>query len=435
MIGTKQGLSIRDGKLWARDKRLDVAWGRSAFKLLHYLQGGQGGLSAVKRFVEHTQTVFNRDEVVFRVFLQTSNGAAGSWGKNNAGDGMFGSPPWDLAAWSIDLLKDLCRRGNRVKQLTPMSERIIETMFKLSQETGCLFEAVVDATLKHTDGLCTSVIDHCIRQTAAYMRLMAVKYPRACVYVSARNEWDAHNEHRTTLQQVNMWSERFYRWSHATKDGMLSFTKPGDGYHAEQWPEGIIIVDHGGRDTFDYDCGGEAGKFKMGAIHPARGGRDWVSPPDMVPLRRDARGMPIASTESMYFVDPPDKGRAENWYRVRAGWQTDVRKQMEHYENLRQAGFSLIIVHDEKGVQGDPDWPRRETSLEAELRNYFNGTSPPPPPKHKYDRIIVLAYKQILGRMPDAAGLRVYNTEMEDGMAEAVMREVLIRSEEYARKN
>lgn len=434
MIGTKEGLSIRDGKLWARDKRLDVAWGRSAFKLLHYMQANQGGIGAVRRFIEHTQRIWNREEVVFRVFIQTSNGAEGSWGKDPAGTSMFGSPPWDLGVWPIEVLKNLCRRGDRVKELTPLGKRLIETMFMLSVETGCIFEAVVDATLKHTDGLCTSVIDHCIRQTAAFCRKMQQQYPRACVYLNARNEWDAHNTHGTKLREVNMWASRFYRWSHPVNEAVISFASPGAGYVAEQWPEGIIIVDHGGRNTFDYDCGPEPGKFKLAAIHPERGG-DWVAPPDMVPLRRDARGMPIASTESMYFVDARDKGRAENWYRNRAGWQHDVHKQMEHYENLRQAGFALIIVHDEKGVQGDPEWPRKETTLEAELANYFNVTQPPGKPEHKYERIIALAYQQILGRQPDPGGLAHYNEQMEAGMSEWMVRESMIRSDEYDNKN
>ena len=52
-----------------------------------------------------------------------------------------------------------------------------------------------------------------------------------------------------------------------------------------------------------------------------------------------------------------------------------------------------------------------------------------------FERIIVLAYKPILGRLPDEGGLAHYNDKMKNGMSEAEMRESLIRSEEYAVKN
>ena len=49
--------------------------------------------------------------------------------------------------------------------------------------------------------------------------------------------------------------------------------------------------------------------------------------------------------------------------------------------------------------------------------------------------VITLAYMRILGRPPDASGLETYNRAMNSGLTEAQMRESLLRSAEYARKN
>ena len=45
------------------------------------------------------------------------------------------------------------------------------------------------------------------------------------------------------------------------------------------------------------------------------------------------------------------------------------------------------------------------------------------------------AYEEILERVPDAGGLAHHNQRMNDGLSEAALREVLLRSEEYAIKN
>ena len=52
-----------------------------------------------------------------------------------------------------------------------------------------------------------------------------------------------------------------------------------------------------------------------------------------------------------------------------------------------------------------------------------------------FSRIISMAYLRILGRLPDPAGLNSYNQAMNSGFSEAMMREALLRSSEYARKN
>jgi len=52
-----------------------------------------------------------------------------------------------------------------------------------------------------------------------------------------------------------------------------------------------------------------------------------------------------------------------------------------------------------------------------------------------FGRIISLAYMRILERPPDPGGLDSYNRLMNDGLTEAMMRESLLRSAEYASKN
>ncbi len=52
-----------------------------------------------------------------------------------------------------------------------------------------------------------------------------------------------------------------------------------------------------------------------------------------------------------------------------------------------------------------------------------------------FSRVISLAYLRILERPPDPGGLASYNDAMNQGLTEAMMREALIRSPEYADKN
>jgi uncharacterized protein DUF4214 len=52
-----------------------------------------------------------------------------------------------------------------------------------------------------------------------------------------------------------------------------------------------------------------------------------------------------------------------------------------------------------------------------------------------FSRIIRMAYVRILAREPDPGGLAHYNGLMNGGTSEAAIREVLLRSPEYAEKN
>ena len=52
-----------------------------------------------------------------------------------------------------------------------------------------------------------------------------------------------------------------------------------------------------------------------------------------------------------------------------------------------------------------------------------------------FSRIISMAYLRILERPPDAGGLAAYNNAMNAGLTEAMMRESLLRSPEYAQRH
>ena len=432
--------------------------GRTSFDwatLVSYHYSGQGdtpgtGLDVAKRWVEHNQRLFDREDVVLAVFNEE-----GGWSPcpGDPPPCMFGQGPRDqrdkdgklIGIWDIENLRDLSRRGERVRDLTSLNKRVIEFAFQVSHETGCIFDWVVDATLKHTDGVSIDVIDHVIRQTAAYMRTMSEKYPNAAFFFRARNEWNAHDPD-VTLAKVNAWATRFYRWrNEVSGETRVSFSEPGP-FQAEQWPEGFIIVDGGGGNTiFGVDVGPEPGKFQAAAFHQdrRRGKGDlWMEPipaNELQALRADARGMPLMNTENMYMVSKPG---TEGWYRGPDGWNNDIEKQIRFYENNAHL-VDYFCVHDDIGKKANPDWNRTEQGFrwEAALIEFFGGQGspapepPPPPPALRYQRIIAQAYQEILGRGVDTSGLGHYNAAMAAGMTEAQMRESLIRSPEFEEKN
>jgi len=425
--------------------------GRSSFKTanllsMHFAGKGDeypgGAMNAVKRWIEHNQKLFGREHVVLRVFGET-----GGWTPIPAGSGMFGSPANDQGIHDVNWYRDLCRTGSRVTALGGLHKAVLAEAFKLSDETGVIWEWPIIATLKHTDGLCQGVCDHVIRQTAEEMREIGKGFLGAAFICSAINEWDAHNKVGYTLSQINQLAARWYRW--VSPDGTkkaISFTAPGPGWEPEQFPEAMLIVDHGGKDAFDYDCGQEAGKFQMGAVHPERrgvAGREWYQlPPSFFKrLRDDARGAPIGATESMYFVS---KAGTEGWYRGPDGWNSDRLRQIEFYNNACFGAhpncFDYFIVHDDIGAQSDAAF-NPGSLWEDSLATMFDGDSgplpnPEPTPKRlTFERVINQAYQEILGRDADPSGLAHYDEEMRDGMSEAYLREMLLRSPEFEEKN
>lgn len=394
-----------------------MEWGRSSFKLGNWV--AQGNEKKAEQWVDFNQRLFNRDEVWFRVFKENMG-----WSPIAADKGMFGSPPRDPGIWDFNFLRNHWdreeKKSKRVEpeHLTGLNKRVTEWFFRTSASTGCAFELCIIATLKGEDHVGNGHIDQIIRTELQMFDELQEKYPNAKIKANACNEFDAHDvrtdpwgrRERLDLRTVNMWAVRRNR----DKYGFLDF-----------------IVDHGGRDEFDYEVGGGRETYDWGMLHVVRTKNRWWEAPPIRPIKRACNGRPYGSTESMYYVQHEDRERAATWYRNPAGWQTDVQKQMSLYLNLQSAGFSYIIIHDEKGAQCDVEWPRRETRLENELANYFGGSIV----SYKFERIINQAYNEILGRPPDPGGLEHYNGIMHLGTTEQQVRESMIRSAEYDNKN
>jgi hypothetical protein len=274
-------------------------------------------------------------------------------------------------------------------------------MFKMSQETGMAFEYVVDATLKHADDpIPWGTIGHCVRQTLAYMRDLQAKYPNALVLVNFHNEWDAHSRQswladpkvqtkKRALKEVNAQAMRARRWI-KDDDVEVSYTSPGVGWDPEQWPEAVIIVDHGGQNEIDYAANEGPSTYDMYTLHPKRGGR-WHTLVDVGVFDQYLAGpLPTYFSESKLWVDPVDGERAAGWYGAQS-YTTDLGKY-EHWVDSAVAEGIHFVVHDEKGMQSVSSWPRSETLLEARLKDSVPPPPPPPPPvewetKYKDDTV------------------------------------------------
>lgn len=405
----------------------------------HYAGRGDdvpgGALNIAEGWIGHCQGIFDREDVVMVVFNEEDG-----WSPcpGDPPPCMFGQELRDQGIWNLPQLRELAERGARVRpeHVTSLNKQVIEFAFKMSHETGCIFDWCIDATLKGEPKINVGSIDHIIRQTASLMRGFQEKYPNAAFLLRARNEWDTHREFPVSLDNVNMWAKRMYRWKKGTETRQ-SFSSPGLGWEAEQWPEAFFIVDHGGRNSFDYDVGPEPSKYKLGNIHIERrsGSVDWRRPVETVPqLRIDSRGQPIGANETMYAIS---KEGTLHWYRNKSGYNVvyedkGLRDQMIFYQNNVPL-FDYLAVHDDIGKKADATWSPGG-KFEAALAEFYGGRIVVPR-QRRYARIIEPAYQEILGRDADEGGLDAYNAGIKAGLTEAGMRDSLMRSEEYERKN
>jgi hypothetical protein len=422
-------ITAQGQKFYTNGERQDLFLGMLVGKMAARVGLGQHG--HVKDFIDFAQNWLGRERVLFYTWLET-----GGWSPVAEGRGMFGAPPRDPGMWDVEFLRNHWdhndEKTKRVKpeHLTPIYKSTIEWFFKTSVETGACFVLGIVATLKHTDGIGNGHLDHIIRQTLELAERLQDKYPKACVIMHCCNEWDANNGRETPfgperirLSDVNMWAYRRVR----------------DSY----WENGQLFVDHGGRDTIQYNANrirdpnvGHSG-YDAVAIHPVRknAGRDWTKPPDRKPLvMPSANPLPICNTENMYYITRPE---TTGWYRNAAGWNLALAKQIIMYSHWADF-YDMGIFHADWIMQVDHEWPGSMLeAYQSEVANLFGGGNPPDPPKpkHKYERIIALAYHQILGRQPDPVGLAHYNEQMVSGMSEWMVRESMIRSDEYDKKN
>jgi hypothetical protein len=453
------GVTVKNGKFYFNGERQEFVWGRDSFKLANIItyhfvgKGNIYSLNDALEWIYFNQRLFGK-HVVLRVFLETAGWSACDEENGIPENCMFGSEPRDQGFWNREKLRD----GRREKQVHPVGKQVIEWFFKTSQETGVAFELVIDATLKHDD-IPKGEIDHVIRQVGVFMGLMAEKYPLALIIPETRNEWNAHNQSGHTLHDVNMWVVRWHRDNYWT------------AYDA------AVIVDGS---SIAYQVGSGDGKYRAGMIHPRREGKWQRFPNDeeLEKLRDDANGMPVGFNESMMYIEPEDKDRASQWYRS-GGRTTDWDKYLKFLNHV-EGRIDYFIIHDEKGVQCNKDWPRPMTRIDQWALNKFGGVCeelpecintggiwneeicgcncpgekifiedkgcvdrplPPPPPPPSYDHIINASYERILLRPADPKGLEVYNKWLAECYADidgkaciAQFEDVLVKSNEYNNK-
>lgn len=108
------------------------------------------------------------------------------------------------------------------------------------------------------------------------------------------------------------------------------------------------------------------------------------------------------------------------------------------YRDARFRGGVLRLTHDVRNLaESERDWNDTISSVRFER---FGGRPPPSgrPDRDdradwkRYDQIIERAYRDILLRAPDESGLRSYRTRMiEDKWSEQQVREALRRTEEF----
>jgi hypothetical protein len=103
---------------------------------------------------------------------------------------------------------------------------------------------------------------------------------------------------------------------------------------------------------------------------------------------------------------------------------------------FRDANFRggvLRLTHDEPNLGTiDRGWNDSISSIRVEFVRGEGRHGPGRPDLRRVDEIIVRAYRDVLLRNPDDAGLRSFRSHMiEDGWTEAQVRDALRHSEEY----
>jgi len=109
------------------------------------------------------------------------------------------------------------------------------------------------------------------------------------------------------------------------------------------------------------------------------------------------------------------------------------RAQVTVFRDERFGGNSTRFDHDVSNLK-DEGWNDRISSLRVEQgRGHraggYGAASDP-------ERIVRRAYEDVLGREPDASGMRLYRSRIiDDGWSEAQVRETLRKSPEFHEKN
>ncbi len=314
--------------------------------------------------------------------------------------------------------------GIRPTALTAHNEQIIKKLVEKLQNHGLIAEYVTDATLKHTPRVGWSVISHCIRQTASFLQSLQNELGDINLFHELHNEWDANSG--------TSWARDNIGYEEALAEVNSQFVRHRrlSGGEPEQWPRGIVGVSHGGRDTVDYRVGRPDGSDYV-ALHPIRRGRWWAK----TNLENRYRDRVRYYNESKNYTSPAEwvefiEGGA---YSPTSSTQ-DLARYLEFTDGTLANGIA-VCYHSHVGIcSGFFEEEEQPLSpLEQELIR--RAEEPVPPVTFKFGPIIELAYQEILERKADENGLRAYNERMIQGLAEAGLREDLLRSAEFRDKN
>ena len=169
------------------------------------------------------------------------------------------------------------------------------------------------------------------------------------------------------------------------------------------------------------------------------------------PVHAQDYGQQAVREGACFFYDADYRGRS---FCLEAG--DDSRSIPDGLEDrissIRIFGRAEVTVYKDKRLKGnsrrfdrsvrnlrDEGWNDRISSLRVDRRRdggFGGGFGGPRSPYGDPDRIVRRAYEDVLGRQPDAEGLRLYrNRIIDDGWTEAQVRDALRNSPEYRDKS
>lgn len=283
------------------------------------------------------------------------------------------------------------------------NKRMVESLVGLLEKADMIAEYCVIATLKggwtEDDAFGVGFVGHALRATSEYL----AENRFTNLLPEAINEFDAHN----------------FEWGNE----IANFARR---WRTRDYPGSLLGISMGGQWSIEYPVGG-AGGYSHVNVHPDRHGTWWVIPEE-AKRRLNKYGVPVYLNELIHHMTQEQWDR---WVPIIPKWgglsTTNVPNYIDFLTGIQEQGWSFC-VHDLTGQESDPDWP--VTDLERAFAEEFGGSVNPP--KHfAYRHIIEKAYREILLREPDPAGLEGYNVAMKFGATEADVREALIRSAEF----
>lgn len=294
-------------------------------------------------------------------------------------------------------------------QLVPGYRESVEQLLEDLLELDMVGEFVCSATVKGRD---ESVTSHGLNRWAQMFREILGTNPNGYpVLFETVNEWNAHSS--LSQSEVERYGARWRR------------SNPNDpGHH--NFPGSLVGVSAGGslqpglRDT----------EYTHRNLHPPRG-EYWHDTP-FRSLLLDNK--PVALNETIHLLS---EQQADYWYPKIPKWAnlstTDTDQALKYYKAAVDTGLS-ICVHYFEGMSTNPDAPVSE--IENAFAKEFGGQAPVIPARIAYKNVIELAYQQLLDRKPDVDGLKAHSKLMSEdkGYTESVMRQTLIRSDEYQAK-